>query len=151
MSGDTTQTFPRDPQTAPGNTTCQRTTTEVNRHHQTSSNSTCKCLLVSSGVCWCLLVSFGVYWCLLASFGVCWPVMFPGHALGASGGCKWKSDAFGVYLGSQSLQHGAKILIWQTPERCDFLSPDHTETFRYQNLPMWPFQKWLTYAFFCIS
>ena len=51
--------------------------------------------------------------------------MFPGDALGVSGGCLggvWghlsgihlnqrRLDVFGGYLGSQSLQYGAKILI----------------------------------------
>ena len=145
---------PDTPQTAPGNTTCQQRTTDANRHHQTYSNSTSQCLWVSGSV----------WQCLLASVGVCWHVMFPEDALGVSGGCLggvWghlsgihlnqrRLDVFGGYLGSQSLQYGAKILIWQSPERYDFLSPNHTETLKYQNLPMYPFQKWLSYAIFCI-
>ena len=97
-----------------------------------------------------LSVILGVWQCLLASVVVCWHVMFPGDALGVSGGClggvwwhlEWHHlnqrclDVFGGYLGSQSLQYGAKILIWQSHERCDVLSPDHTETLKYQNLPV---------------
>ena len=49
--------LPDTPQTAPGNTTCQQTTTGAKRHHETYSNSTCQCLGVSDGVCWGLLAS----------------------------------------------------------------------------------------------
>ena len=59
------------------------------------------------------ILCFNFHGRLLASFGVCWHVMFPGDALGVSGGCLggvWghlsgvngnqrRPDVFGVYLG----------------------------------------------------
>ena len=87
---------PDTPQTASGNTTCQQTTTDANRHNQTCSNSTFQCLAVSGSV----------WRCLFASVGVCWHVMFPGAIWGVSGGClggfwecserqSWKLEALG--------------------------------------------------------
>ena len=97
------------------------------------------------------------------SVGVCWHVVFPGEALGVSGGCLWdvlrylrgihgnrsRLDVFGGYLGSHSLQYGAKTLFWYIPKMRDFFSPDHTETFRYQNGRITALQKSLGYAIFC--
>ena len=66
-----------------------------------------------------LSVSKGVWRCLLAYVVVWWHLGFPGDVWGVSGGClgvsgwkSWKSEALGfvgVYLGSQSLQYGAKF------------------------------------------
>ena len=92
---------------------------------------------MSGGVCWRLLSSVGML-CSLELSGGClgdvWVVS--GGVLSGINGNWRRSDAFWVYLGSQSLQYGAKILIWQSYETCDVLSPDHTETLKYQNLPM---------------
>ena len=75
---------------------------------------------------------------------VCWRLL-PGDAMGMSGGClrvsegylsvihrNWRlSDAFGGYVGSQSLQYGAKTLFRHSPVRHNFCH--HTETLKYQN------------------
>ena len=151
MPPDTTQTSPRHPQGIPSE---HNMPTDANRRQQT---------LPDTQNHWQVLFEY-VWWCLLAFVVVCWHVVFPGAVWGSLGnvwvvsghlsgvnGNQRHSDAFGVYLVSLSLQYGAKILIWQSPKWCDFLSFDHTETFLYQNLPMCPFQKWLSYAFLCIS
>ena len=109
---DTPQTLPRQLQGAQHANRQQQTPTDTTRHTQTAPVS-------------------GVWQCLLASVVVCWHVMFHGDALWVSGGClggvwgTWSGihlnqrclDVFGGYLGSQSLQYGAKILVWQSPER----------------------------------
>ena len=86
--------------------------------------------------------------CLGDAWGSVW-----GH-LSVVNGNQRRSDAFEVYLGSPSLQYGpyygAKILILQSPQRYHFLSPDYTETLKYQNLPICPFKKLLSYAISCI-
>ena len=101
----------------------QQTSTDTNRHRQTYSNSTCQCLGVS--------------------FGVCWHVAFPGEALGVPGGClevsewhSWKSEALECvwgYLGSHSLQYGAKTLFWHNPKKKDFFHLTIPDTLEYQN------------------
>ena len=89
----------------------------------------------------------------LVSLVVCWHVVFLGHVWGClwdvwgvsvgylggvwrylSGihGIRRRLVVFGGYLGPHSLQYGAKTLFWHIPKRHDFLSPDHTETLRYQ-------------------
>ena len=74
-----------------------------------------------------LSVSWGVLGCLCVSVGVCWYVVFLGDATGLSGGClsdihrNWRrSDVLGGYVGSQSLQYGAKTLFRHSPERHKF-------------------------------
>ena len=115
--------IPQKPQTSPRNTTCQQTTRDANRHRRT------------------------YFQCLAVLGGVCWHVMFPGEALGVSGGClggvwrylsvthgiRWRLKVVGGYLGPHCLQYGAKTLFWHIPKRHDSLSPDHTKTLRYQN------------------
>ena len=118
------------PQTSPGNTTCQQTTRDANRHRQTYSSSTCQCLAVSGGVCWRLLAC-SVPWRGLG--GVWWMSV---GCLEVSAWHSWKSEALGCvwgYLGSHSLHYGAKTLFWYIPKMQDFCSHDPTETFRYQN------------------
>ena len=95
-----------------------------------------------------LSVSEGVWGCFLASVVVCWHLDFPGDVWGMSEGylggvygylsgihgnlrC---SDVFWGYLGSPSLQYGAVTLLWHSPERNNFFSPDHNETSKYQNV-----------------
>ena len=55
------------PHASPEKTTCRKTATDANWHHQTYSSSTCQCLAVS--------------------VGVCWHVVFTGDVLGVSLGC----------------------------------------------------------------
>ena len=88
--------------------------------------------------------------------------MLPGDIWWVSGGClvgvwgylssihghRRRSDVFGGYLGSQSLQFGALTLFWQSPERPIFFSSDLTETSKYQNVHMSAQQKWLGFAIF---
>ena len=128
---------PDTPKASPRNITCQQTPTDANRHCQTPKITDRCCLSMSGGVCWHLLLSVGML-CSLELSGGClgdvWVVS--GGVLSGFHGNWRRSDAFWVYLGSGSLQYGAKILIWQSHERCDVLSLDHTETLKYQNLPM---------------
>ena len=131
------QTPPRQLQGTQHANRQQQTPTDTTRHSQTAPVTDFGCLAVSVGVCWRLLASVG----MLCSLGMLWGCL--GDVWVLSGGI-WSGihlnqrclDVFGGYLGSQSLQYGAKILIWQSPERWDFLWPDHTETLKYQNLPM---------------
>ena len=89
--------------------------------------------------------------------------MFPGDIWGVSRGClvgvwgylsgihghRRRSDAFGGYLASQSLQYGAVTLFWHSLEKPIFFSSDHTETSKYQNVHMSAQQKWLGFGIFC--
>ena len=50
-------------------------------------------------------------------------------------------DVFGGYLGSQSLQYGAKTPFWHNPKMAQFFSPDYIETSKYQNRRISAFQK----------
>ena len=88
---------PDTPQTASGNTTCQQTTTDANRHNQTYSNSTFQCLAVSGGVCLHLLVSADMS-CSLEQSGGClgavWVVS--GSVLSVSHGNWRRWDVWGV-------------------------------------------------------
>ena len=93
--------------------------------------------------------------CLAVSVGVCWNVVFPGDIWGVPLGClggileylsgnhgnRRRLDVFGGYLGSKSLQYGAKTPFWHRPKRNNFCSPDHTETSKYQNRRITAFQK----------
>ena len=101
---------------------------------------------MSGSFSWHLLVSFDLWQCLGGIWGTSWGVW------GVSGGCLrvsecyfWKSEALRCVLGSQPLQYGAISLFWHCPERHDFFAPDHSETFKYQNVYIWGWQKWLGY------
>ena len=99
--------------------------THIARHTQTAHVSVQGCLAVSVGICCRLMASWVPWRCL----GGVWRMS--GGCLGVSGWKSWKSEVLGfvgVYLGSQSLQYGAKTLIWSSPERHDFCSSDHIET-----------------------
>ena len=113
-------------------------------------------------------MSGGVGWRLLSSVGMSCSLEMSGVSVGYLGGVcgiswdVWRYlsgihgirrclDVFGGYLGlgPHSLQYGAKTLFWHIAKRHDSLSPDHTETLRYQNGCMSAFQKSLGYAIFC--
>ena len=81
---------------------------------QTYSNSTFLCHGVSGGVCWCLLVCCVPWRC----HGVVWGVS-EGYLSGIHRNWR-RSDVFGGYVGSQSLQYGAKTLFRHSPERHNF-------------------------------
>ena len=63
-------------------------------------------------------------------------------------GHRRRLDVFRGYLASQSLQYGAVMLFWHSPEKAHFFSSDHTETSKYQNVYMSAQQKWLGFAIF---
>ena len=101
--------------------TCQQTTTDYNWRQKTLPGTLKQHMAVS----------WDVWQCLFASVVVSWHVMFPGDALGLSGGClggvlcdihgNWRrSDVFVEYMGSQSLQYGANTLFLHSPERKNF-------------------------------
>ena len=112
---DIPQTPPRQLQGTQHANRRQQTPTDTTRHTQTA-------LSVTLGVWQCLLASVG----MLCSLGMPWGCL--GDVWVVSGGI-WSGIhlnqrclyVFGGYLGSQSLQYGAKILIWQPHERCDVL------------------------------
>ena len=98
----------------------------------------------------CLLLSVGAL-CSLEISGECLSrgclVGVWGYLSGIHG--HWRrSDAFGGYLASQSLQYGAVTLFWHSLEKPIFFSSDHTETSKYQNAHMSAQQKWLGFAIF---
>ena len=81
---------------------------------QTYSNSTFLCHGVSGGVCWCLLVCCVPWRCHRVVWGVSEGYLSGIHR-------NWRrSDVFGGYVGSQSLQYGAKTLFRHSPERHNF-------------------------------
>ena len=51
------------------------------------------------------------------------------------------------YISAHPLNGGKFILFWHSPERQDF-SPGNTETSKYQNVNIYPEQKWLGFAIF---
>ena len=81
------------PQTSPGNTRFQQTTTDANWHRQTYSNSTCQCLGVSGGVCWRLFACCVPWRCLGGVCGMSW------GCLGVSEWYLWKSEVHGCVGG----------------------------------------------------
>ena len=58
----------------------------------------------------------------------------------------------GPFFGQKSallakyLHFWSKISFWHSPKRSDFFSPDPVVISKYQNLPIFPFQKCLSYA-----
>ena len=126
----TPQTSPTHPQTSPGNTKYQPTATGTNRHCHTYLNRTCQCLRVSVGVCWGLLASVEILSSLEMSWGCLGGVL--GYLSGIHGNLR-RSDVFGGYLGSSSLQYGAVTLFWHSPERRDFF---HLTIPRHKNIKM---------------
>ena len=145
ISINITQIPPDNPQTPlrhpQGISREHKTPTDPKRHKQTAPKTPIYCQVLFEYVCWCLLASVGVCCCLLASC-VLW------ICLGVSWGClgvvwgylsdiygNWRRwNVFWGYLGSHSLQYWAITLFWHSPERSDFLSPDYTETIKYQNV-----------------
>ena len=51
------------------------------------------------------------------------------------------------YISAHPLNGGKFILFWHSSERQDF-SPGHPETSKYQNVHIYPEQKWLGFAIF---
>ena len=51
------------------------------------------------------------------------------------------------YLRAHPLNGGKLILFWHSPES-QFFSPGHTDTSKYQNVYIYPEQKWLGFAIF---
>ena len=91
-----------------------------------------------------LSVSWSVCLCLFVSVGVCWYVVFLGDTTGLSGGCLkhiWvvfieiggARMCLGGYVGSQSIQYGAKTLFRHSPERHNFC---HLTILRHWNIKM---------------
>ena len=51
-------------------------------------------------------------------------------------------------LGAHLLQGGEFILFWHSPVKGNFFSPGYTEISKYQNVHIYPEQKWLGFAIF---
>ena len=123
-------------QTAPTDT--PKWVPDIPRPSQVLFEDGWKCLLTSADVCWYVLAFFVVWICLGGRWGCIW-VMF--------------MDIWGVcmcpegYISAHPLNGGKFILFWHSPERQDF-SPGHTETSKYQNVHIYPEQKWLGFAIF---
>ena len=148
---DAPRHHPDTPKASPRNITCQQTPTEANRHCQTPKITDRCCLSMSGCVCWRLRSSVGMLCSLKLSGGCLGDVWVVSGSVVSSIRGNWRrSDALGVFLGSLSLRYAAKIEIWQSPGRWDFLPPGHTQILKYQNLSMCSSQKLLSYAFFCI-
>ena len=120
---DTPQISHRNPRHLQG-------TRHANRRQETPTDtaghtfSVWRCLVVSVG----MSCSLERHWeCLGDVWGGVWRYLSVTHGI-----CR-RLDVFGGYLGSPSLQYGAKAPFWQHPKRHDFLSLDHIETLRYQN------------------
>ena len=113
------------------------------------------------GVVWGWLKPESVCWRQLVSVGMCWLLLLSGYVLIMSGGavgvygCIWVMfmDIWGVcmcpegHISAYPLNGEKFILFWHSPERQDF-SPGHTETSKYQNVHIYPEQKWLGFAIF---
>ena len=153
LAMNTTQIHPDTPRTPPRHLPAisseHKILTEDNRHQQTLSDIIKKHLSASKGVWGCLLAFVVVWWHLgfpgdvWECLGVPWECLedvcgylaqIPTDILGGNYGNLRRSDFSGVYLGSHSLQYGAKTLFWSSPERHDFCSSDYTETWKYQNV-----------------
>ena len=142
---DTPRQPPDTPKTPPRH--IQRTQ-DANRPQETQTDSPKNPNLLPGAVWICLLVSVGFCWRLLLSIGVLCSLDMSWGVLGVSGGClgvvcgylsdiygNWRrTNVFWGYLGSRSLQFWAITLFWHSPERSNFLSPDYTETIKYQNV-----------------
>ena len=82
------------------------------------------------GVWGCLLASVEILSSLEMSWGCLGGVL--GYLSGIHGNLR-RSDVFGGYLGSPSLQYGAVTLFWHSPERRDFF---HLTIPRHKNIKM---------------
>ena len=109
------------PQTPPDISRDHDMPTDAEGLCQTYSNNSCQCLGVSGGVCFCLLASVGMLCYLEMPWGCLGDVW--GVSEGYMSGIhrNWRlSDAFGGYVGSQSLQYGAKMLFRHSLEGHNF-------------------------------
>ena len=116
----------------------QQTPPDTNRQPQTPKDTDKCCLSTAGDVCCRLLTSLAPWRCL----GGVWEMS--GGYLGVSEWYSWKSKALGcvwVYLGSQSLQYGAVTLFCHNPETKEYFAPETYWTSKYQNLPIFGFQK----------
>ena len=108
--------------------------TKGNRHQQSLPDLLKQhlsgCLGVSIGVCWRLLASVEILSSLEMSWGCLGGVL--GYLSGIHGNLR-RSDVFGGYLGSPSLQYGAVTLFWHSLERRDFF---HLTIPRHKNIKM---------------
>ena len=125
ISINTTQISPRHPPDIP------QTPPDISREHDMPTDAEGLCQTYSNNSCQCLGVSGGVSFCLLASVGMLCYLEMPWGCLGDVWGVSegylsgihrnWRlSDAFGGYVGSQSLQYGAKTLFRHSLEGQNF-------------------------------
>ena len=113
----------------------QQTPMDTARHTQTAPVSVLGCLAVSVGVCWHVVFLGDIWGVSLGCLEGVWGYLSGNHG-------HWRRlDVFGGYLGSQSLQYGAKTPFWHSAKRNNLFSPDHTETSKYQNRRIIAFQK----------
>ena len=73
-----------------------------------------------------------------------------GDILGCQSCSRVFEGIFGDSLHEGFSQTGANPPFWPNPERQDFFSPGAFETSKYQNLPIYHFQKRLSFAIFLI-
>ena len=107
--------------------TCQQMPRDSARHTQTTPVSVLGCLAVSVFVCWRLLACCVTWRCHGDVWGVSEGYMSGIHR-------NWRlSDAFGGYVGSQSLQYGAKMLFRHSLEGHNFC---HLTILRHWNIKM---------------
>ena len=132
---DIPQPHPRDIQGTGHANRQQQMPIKTARHTQTAPVSVLGCLVVSVGVCWHLVFPRDIWGVSLVCLGCVWGYLSGNH------GNQRRLDACGGYMGSQSLQYGAKTPFWQSAKRNTFFSPDHTETSKYQNRRISAFQK----------
>ena len=130
---NTTQIHPDTPQTSPIPQDISREhkiPTNGNRHQQSLPDLLKQHLSVFEGVWGCLLASVEILSSLEMSWGCLGGVL--GYLSGIHGNLR-RSDVFGGYLGSLSLQYGAVTLFWHSPERRDFF---HLTIPRHKNIKM---------------
>ena len=129
---------PDNPKASPGNITCQKTTTDTNRHCQTPQDTAMchvlecawQCLLGPVVVC-CCQSACRVPWVCLELPGGCL-VRFSGY-LGGIYENKRRWDVFGGFDGFSVLAIWSQHTILAQPWKAKLFSPDHTETLKYQN------------------
>ena len=107
--------------------TCQQMPRDSARHTQTTPVSVLGCLAVSVFVCWHVVLPGDAMGCLGDVWGVSEGYLSGIHR-------NWRrSDVFGGYVGSQSLQYGTKTLFRCSPERQNFC---HLTILRHWNIKM---------------
>ena len=139
---------PDTPQTSPGNKRCQQMTTDANRDKEPARDTPRHWRVLFEYVWQCQLAFVGVFLFMEVTRGCL------GDVWGCLRGVWGVSEGIWVLfleIGSAQMCFGFSAfavrsynIILAQPGKAWLFSPDHSETSKYQNVPIWGWQKWLS-------